>query len=289
MPAHAESCDHARIKSEISSICKALGFETREEVRGDRWRADVLAIKGAEQIAFEVQISSQTLAKTLERQERYIQSGVKGCWLFQNPVAKHLAERPDLPLFYVSSQDNVYVVSLIDGRKQVLLSEFVKAMLQNDIRFCEFTRTKNEQNVKINFFEYECWHCNAANHIFYVEELYCSACNFIIEELETLWEGEKREFRPEILDTVRQFLQTEQGKALRVGEIKPRYSNTVSHAYRSFGCYECDSIFGDWYVMNDTLDARNGYYDLVSFETTVTLPSVTIMPLPHWCYPENSL
>ncbi len=62
-----------------------------------------------------------------------------------------------------------------------------------------------------------------------------------------MWSGEKFEFRPEILKAVMDFLSSEVGKNIHMGEIKKRFSKTVQQEYKSFGCYKCDSLFGDFF------------------------------------------
>jgi len=287
MSAKSETPEHSQIKAEIVSVCNGLGYQAIEEFRGRGWRADVLASKGFEQVAFEVQLGPQSLKKTLDRQERYTRDGVKCCWLFQKPVPKLLDERPDLPLFYVSSQsNNAFSVSL-SGRKDLCLRTFIAEFLAGRIRFCEVARAKPEQTIRLVFYEMECWKCKAMNHIYYVDTSFRSACNAVIEPGESLWGSDRQEYRPEIIDAVKQLLKTEQGEHLRLGEVKPRYSKTVGDSYTSFGCYKCDSIFGDWFVMEAEMEAVYGYGQVATFEITIKLQDDVSLPIPHWCYPES--
>ena len=104
---------------------------------------------------------------------------------------------------------------------------------------------------------------------------------------ESLWGSDRQEYRPEIIDAVKQLLKTEQGEHLRLGEVKPRYSKTVGDSYTSFGCYKCDSIFGDWFVMEAEMEAVYGYGQVATFEITIKLQDDVSLPIPHWCYPES--
>jgi competence CoiA-like predicted nuclease len=186
MPVQSETPEHKQIKAEIVATCLDLGYQTVKEYRGKGWRADVLAITRSDRVAFEVQLSPQSLAKTLQRQERYSKDSIKGCWLFHNPVAKLLDERPDLPLFYVSNKlGNGLTVSLSD-RRDVPLHNFIEEFLAGNIKFCKTARTKPEQNVKLVFFEMPCWKCKAMNHIYFVDASFRAACNATIKPEEYL-------------------------------------------------------------------------------------------------------
>src|SRR5258708_25700093 len=116
IPLKAETSKHELIKNEIYTACNHVGFTTTQEYRGKGWRADVFAANESKRVAFEIQITPQSLKKTLERQEKYIRDGIICCWLFEKPVHKLSDERPDLPLFYVIEQaDKSFSVSL-NGR-----------------------------------------------------------------------------------------------------------------------------------------------------------------------------
>src|SRR5262245_40885257 len=100
MATRIEPSKHDEIKAEIFAVCKDFGFDATQEYQGKGWRADVLVTKNADRFAFEIQISPQTLKKTLERQAKYTRDGIRGCWLFEKSPSKLSEERPDLPLFY---------------------------------------------------------------------------------------------------------------------------------------------------------------------------------------------
>lgn len=281
LPIKPKDSRHDLIKAEIYYACNDLGFHATQEYRGKGWRADVFAVKNSKKFAFEIQISPQSLKKTLERQDKYFRDEVIGCWLFEKPPSKLSDERPDLPLFYVIRQtDNSFSVSL-SGRKELHLHDFLEQFLSKNIKFCNFLRTTPEQKIKLVFYEMECWKCKAMNHIYYVETDFRSACNATIHSDETLWGSDKNAHRPEIIALARAFIKTEQGKNIKLGEIKRRFSKTVQDSYLSFGCYKCDSIFGDWFVM----EAVYGHGQVATIERSVELGNNIKLPIPHWCYP----
>lgn len=93
------------------AILRALrdsGFPARLEhadagLRGDAWRADVFCEARGRKIAFEVQLSQQTLDEYERRARRYERAGVKCLWLIRSPChyfafRKALIQRYRLPI-----------------------------------------------------------------------------------------------------------------------------------------------------------------------------------------------
>ena len=169
MASRTELSKHDEIQAEILAACKELGFDAIQEYRGKDQRADILASKNSGRYAFEIQISPQSLKKTLARQAKFARHGVTGCWLFEKPTSKLSIERPDLPVFYVTKlQDASFSVSL-SGRKELPLHQFIEKFMSGGIKFCGTARTKPEQHVKLVFFEMKCWKCKTMNHGNYSE------------------------------------------------------------------------------------------------------------------------
>lgn len=275
---------HKEIQAHIATVCRQNAYSTKEEHGGVGWRADVLATKGLAKVAFEVQLAGQSLRRTIERQQRYARDSVTCCWLFERPLPKLSTERPDLPLFYVSqAAAGEFHVSL-SGRNEVPLTVFIGEFLGGRIRFCPTARTKVEQSLRLVFFEMKCWKCQTINHIYYSEGTLLAACNAVIEPEEGLWESDHIEYRPEIVAAAKRFLATPAGTHLHLGEIKRRYSRTVNDSYLSFGCYKCDSIFGDWYVMEARMEAVYGLGQVARSEGTIRLAHGIELPIPHWCF-----
>lgn len=274
---------HNKIQEMISSACNDLGYKSKQEYRGDGWRADVCIPE--KKIAFEIQISPQSLNRTLLRQQKYRESGYHGCWLFENPVAKLNEERPDLPLFYVEEINEVLYVNLGDRRK-LSLNEFLRNYLSEKIQFKSVARTKRIQRVRFVFYKMECWKCGEMNYSYFVDTPFYSACNAKIKPEEALWGSNSMEYRPEIIEVARKFIELNSGLGWKLGEIKKRYSNTVGDSYTSFGCHKCDSIFGDFYVMEAKIDIMHEPRKLI-YEGEFELKEDIILPINHWCYPEE--
>jgi hypothetical protein len=103
---------------------------------------------------------------------------------------------------------------------------------------------------------------------------------------ESLWDSSNIEYRPEIIELAKKFIESR--KDLNLSQIKNRHSNTVGHSYISFGCYKCDSIFGDFYVMEAKIDVMYQQNNLtfkgeIELKETIELPAI-----PHWCFPDNN-
>ncbi len=271
---------HDQVKRQILLACQTLGLQAKEEYKGMGWRADVFVNVGDTKYAFEVQIAQQTHLRTLERQEKYKKENIIGCWLFEREPAGRNQEMEDPPLFKVINNDGQVYVSLKD-RKTLPLNDFVKDYLQDAIKFCN---TLNPLPiVDIVFMEMSYWKCGAENHIYYIAP-FKSACNTEIRYDEVMWVSDKLAFHPEIIKNINEYTDSEQGKHIKIGGIKERYSHTVEKSYMSFGCAKCDSIFGDWFVQEATMQEwYAGGTDRISFPVSFDLNLRE--DIPHWCHP----
>jgi hypothetical protein len=278
---------HDRIQMEIVSACRDIGIEAIQEYRGQGWRADVFVPNNGKPIAFEIQLSAQSLQRTIERQSKYIRDGIIGCWLFENPIPKLTEERPDLPVFYVEDKKDPHLLVNLGDRRKIDLHIFLANFISNNIQFKSLAKTETKQLVNLIFYEMECWKCHEMNHLFYVDTPFYSACNAKIKPNEALWESNSLEYRPEIIELAQKFTESRKDLNLKLGQIKNRYSNTINDSYTSFGCYKCDSIFGDWFVMEAKLDIMYEPKEL-TFQGEIELrESVELPNVPHWCFSNN--
>jgi hypothetical protein len=276
---------HDKVKKQILLACNSLGFQAKEEYKGKDWRADVFVWGNDTKCAFEVQITQQSLKKTLERQEKYKRDGILGCWLFEKEPARLSDERPDLPLFKINNVGSQISISLKD-RNELPIDIFISDYLQNKMKFCQTLDILPK--VEIIFVEMYCWKCGLENHIYYLGN-FISPCNTKIHHNEAMWSSDKLVFRPEIMKKVNEYAISEKEKKLNIAKIKERYSRTVGHSYLSFGCSGCDSIFGDWFIHEAIIEAYDdeGVVDKALFEVDLGLD--LRLNVPHWCHPgENS-
>ncbi len=277
---------HNKIQAAIISACKELGVEAIQEYRGQDWRADVYIPNKQKLIAFEIQLSPQSLKKTLERQAKYIRDGIVGCWLFENPLPKLIEERPDLPVFYVEDVGDFNLFVNLGNRRKVDLQAFLENFISDYIQFKSVAKTKTTQLVNLVFYEMTCWKCQKLNHLYYVDTPFFSACNAVIKPDEAIWESNSMEYRPEIIELAEKFIENRKDLNLKLGQIKMRYSNMVGKSYLSFGCYSCDSIFGDFYVMQAKLELMYEPQEL-TFEGQIELKENIQLPIAHWCFPHD--
>ena len=238
MNKYRSSKKHDKIQLEIVSACHDLGITATQEYSGHDWRADVYAPNNNNPIAFEIQLSPQSLRKTLERQSKYIRDGVLGCWFFENPVSKLNEERPDLPLFYVEDSTDSHLQVNLGDRRKVDLHTFLQNFISGNIQFKPLAITKSKQLVNLVFYKMECWKCHEMNHLFYVDSPFYSACKAKIQPDEALWESNCMEFRPEIIELAQNFIESRKDLDLKIGQIKSRYSRTVGNSYLfKFNCH----------------------------------------------------
>ncbi len=283
-----ESPQHLYIKNEILLGCKDAGWNACPEFKENDWIADVLATKGNNRIAFEVQWSPQTYEKTFERQCKYSKDGVKCCWLFKNPPPEfrewndEIKAKRKIPIFLIFEDENKEIK--VRFQKNILgVREFIKKLLDVKIKFSEQVKSKTNQEVTVNFFNYCCWKCNAEQHAYFLPDKVLSKCNL---EIELPIENDFR-YNPEIIKAVRNFTKTEKGRHIHIGKIEERYSKTVRSSYVSFGCYKCNALFGEHFLRNAIQDIII-YDEHIETQLKVVLKkSYIIKEQKHWCYKED--
>jgi hypothetical protein len=278
---------HEKIQTEIVSACRNIGINAIQEYKGQDWRADVYIPNNGKPIAFEIQLSPQSLSRTLERQTKYIRDGVIGCWLFENPVPKLIEERPDLPVFYVQENETSNLIVNLGDRRKIDLQTFLENFIADNIQFKNVAKTKKTQVVNLVFYDMSCWKCGELNNLFFVDSPFYSACNAKIEPDEAIWESNNMEYRPEIIELAQKYVANNKNLNLNLAQIKMRHSKTINRSYMSFGCYKCDSIFGDFFVMEAKLDLMYGPKEL-AFRGEIELLENIELLIPHWCLPDNS-
>lgn len=282
-----QTSKHDRIQKEIVAACSASGFQAMQEHKGSDWRADVFVPHPVRPVAFEIQLSRQSLPKTLQRQSKYIRDGIAACWLFENPLPKLLQERQDLPLFYVEENNDASLLVNLGTRKKLALNTFLTNFILDNIQFKQEAKTKLKQSVTLVFYEMHCWKCRELNHLYFVDSPFYSSCGAEIHPEEGLWDSSSIEYMPEIIELAKKIAAQSNDADIRLSPIKERHSYTVDKSYMSFGCYKCDSIFGDFYVMDAKMEEIYGPKEL-SFSGEIELDKAIHLQIPHWCFSEDN-
>lgn len=285
-----ESPEHLKAKIEIIEACKMNGWKAIPEFSETNWIADVLAIQNDKRIAFEVQWSKQTYEITKFRQERYKESDVRACWFFRTAPKElrnydeTLIADNDIPAFRIFKDEKSGIIAQL-RQTELPLRDLVDSLLNRKLKFCNHVRLKPNQEVTIVFFETSCWKCKKNQHCYTVGQNLLTVCNQDFYAMGPMWDSDDIDKHPKIYDAVRHFLESKDGEALKVGQLKKRYSKTVRHSYLSHGCYYCDAIFGDFFQSSKKLDGLNDL-NSIRHKTEVDLGRL-IKEEQHWCYAEN--
>jgi hypothetical protein len=276
-PGKGESAVHALIKREAAAAASAAGWNVTAEARGKNWRADLLAQRDGQSVAIEVQLSASSLAQYRQRQTRYEAQGVRCVWLCSY-YPKGYVPDPALVLLRVSaSQDGELVIGLprmdefdnecLDAQS-LPLADGVKRLLGGDVVFR--TRADVTQHVELVAWRETCWRCRLSNsHAWDTRYHGRSSCGLSVDTAQIPIGYESR-----LASEIRNFAQ-EGGIA---ASIRPRFSKTVGRAYPSFGCLDCDAIFGDWFLKETMMEIA---YDPPIWGV-LAAPAVQVKHA-HWC------
>jgi len=176
-----ETLEHEAAKQVVERACREAGWtglveapgppNTAPGATGPRWWADVLASKEGvhvtpgsspayDSIAFEVQWSRQTLDKTKDRQRRYADDKVRGCWFFREPPRGSDVPNKDLPIFpltLLNLDDKNFAVTI--GGRQVQLGQGVVDVLTGKVRFRQEVATQWWEDARLTFAPARCPRC----------------------------------------------------------------------------------------------------------------------------------
>lgn len=127
-----ESPEHRECKRIIYETAIAMGYRADVEVLGDGWRADVLIKTPSndftfEKLAFEIQLSDQSLAETITRSKKYQSSGVLPIWLMTEGMEKEASAW--VPAFKVDVKDLMNPKVWLSESECFELADFVRRVL----------------------------------------------------------------------------------------------------------------------------------------------------------------
>ena len=248
---------HLRLKRIAVDAARKHGWDAQTEVagttvKGEPWRADVLAQKGKSRVAIEIQWSSQANEETLRRQARYAESGVRCLWLFRHkgfPVSR------DLPAVRVGGNPDEGFVALVPtgSREQSLpVQEFFDAVFNKRLRFG--LPLGSDAIVSVQAGPLLCWSCNSKTQIVtaIVVDVGPDKYRFTVPDLDAHLDLFAR-IRGRIPDD------------LGIGSIKRRYSKTQKRSYLSNGCAHCGALMGEFFE----IDAWDDEETVFEFQTRI--------------------
>ena len=143
-----KSKEHIEIQYIIARACHNAGWEADIEVQGNGYIADVLAIKDDKSVAFEVQLSRQSLKDTMDRHQKFVDDDVTDVWLFKNLPATYQPRQHDVNIYNIWREDKEFFVS--NSMDKRTLEEFVKYFLRYKTDSKKFsTRYNYEDNTPV--------------------------------------------------------------------------------------------------------------------------------------------
>jgi hypothetical protein len=271
-----ESEQHLRAKDIIVRAAIAAGWDAQPEVRGDGWTADVLATKGDQRVALEVQWSQQTAAEYAYRQNRYAANAVRCVWFARHTDSIPTAN-PDLPVFQVTDYAPEMTVDM--GGVVMGLAEGVDALLRGRAQYRD--QVSGDGEVTIHLYADTCYRCREPMTIWKVSH------TDVVSPCGRLAEGRADGYkmfavdRPEAAPTVRHAVeQITTGPPM--ADLSMRSTRTSGTSYMAFSCPRCHAVSGDVFIASML---SQGETPLRTEHATV--PGIGLA-YPHWCLDQGS-
>lgn len=238
----------------IKEICINNKWDIKCNVKVDDIKIDVLITLESYSVGFNVckiPIDVEKRYKALRNKR------ISCCWLLLD--SNHGYARYDNTAKYLNTEFpcfkfngiNVIINSSLgnDYETSIDLNDFIPLITNGKIKLKKEIRVKY---IDVLFIEEYCWKCKEKNHIFFIKHL--------IADDGFIYPYNRVDFNPTIISVVREHISKHPERNIKMGEIKDRISKTKKQTYLSFGCYKCDSLFGDHYI-NEAVMQEQYYYD----------------------------
>ena len=298
-----ETWQHLKAKHEITLACHAAGYDATTEVEGDGWRADVLATKDNVKIAFEVQWSRQTWEITQQRQQKFTEVGVRGCWFFKSPPEGYRAER-NVPLFKLEVTDEDCAIifnpqSYYDWQEEehrrIALGDFVMLLLTGKVKFCERITAKPQQSVEIQFINLPCWQCGEFYDVYRVVSTFKTDCGQSLYYHMHLYNPDSDlnfAFHPEIQQALSQY--AAENNSVELAKFTKYRRKSSPMPLDAFQCPHCGALLGHKYLMEIYCSDKPDHLQIVMLQMQFRNPPTILEEDEHfgalhghWCFPEN--
>jgi len=274
----AETMAHLRAKVAIARACAEAGWAVDIEHAEDDWRADVLADRSGQRVAFEVQWSRQTLAETMARQARYQAAGVRGCWFFRYPPHElrrpggdtTLEARQDLPLFGLATDRAHDGYGVRMGGHTHPLGQVVGALLGRRIAFRSHRTALGQHVVDIAFHDKVCLSCGMPCRVYRVAARADAVPRAPCGDRVLLWSGVP--YHSDVIHAARRlYTVNPRHDAIPLALIEPAVG---------FRCPGCRARLTPPPLTGPAV--RD-----VGIAADVTFARPLCDPYPHWCYPPD--
>lgn len=238
---------------------------------GQEWRADVLATKGKNRVAFEVQWSRQEQHETDKRQQRYADAGVRGLWLFRQKDLPLGKETPSFRLEYREHSKTFDVLlpsphydpawSLRSNNssswgQRIPLKSFVVGALNGSLRFAPAIGRR--MPVEVSTARIPCWKCKRYTSV--VLRISFAASRILpgcFDIPMSIYDFDKN--LPGGHAALASILPANLLRQHEIGTVKPRWSKTQAREYMSNGCIHCDALQGSFFEHEYAYDATKAF------------------------------
>ena len=238
-----------QIIESILSVSKYLKLDIDTKCKNERWSADIVVNCSTYKVAFNVCKSPSKVEETYKAMR---EEHVCGCWLLM-PAKNSVFLPNNMPCFKLSEKSDIIQVFLnskfdSDSSNVIALDAFIPSLIKGGIKFAQNIKVKY---IEVCFFEMECWKCHKESHVYFINRLLSSDGISVPYNNASTNEWE---FNPMVINAIKQYVKAHPESGVKMGEIKPRFSKTVEKVYPSFGCVYCDSIFGNHFIQDATME-----------------------------------
>lgn len=233
--------DKKHLVNIIQEICKKEGWSYHLNYKGKEWKADIVI----EQPSSKFAINICKCPRNIETKYKImLEDNTFGCWLLL-PVDRYVDFNRNTPCFMLSETNEQIEVTLYstyyyDKGVSIEIKDFIDSLIKGKIKKANKMIVKYAEVIFIN---YTCWKCRSYNHVYYIKSLQ-SKEGVIITDVE----DDKIKFNPQLIEAIKSHIENNKEKNIRLGEIKQRYSKSMDESYTSFGCINCNNIFGKIFV-----------------------------------------
>lgn len=264
--------DYKQYIEKIKEVCINNKWEIKCNVKVDDIKIDVLAKFKSYSVGFNV------CKKPLDIEKKYQilrNKKICCCWLLldtNNGYRTRYSNTTvniniETPCFKFDGMNVIINSSLGENcETSIDLNDFIPLISTGEIKLKKEIKVKY---IDVRFIEYNCWKCNEKNHIFFIKQL--------ISDDGFVYPYNKVDFNPTIISVVEEYISKHPEKNIKMGEIKER----INQYEMSFGCYKCDSLFGNLYINELVMEEQ--YYDDPLNTVKLDISNADIkFPVKYW-------